>query len=78
MCECCSQHAAKHQGHVHINGIDSKSCFQELETVLCDVPGVVSVEFIEGVAQVKVVFDKRILEVTGLEQLLDKNGFALS
>ncbi len=78
MCDCCSQHAADHQGHIHINNVDCDDCFRELQNVLADVPGVVSVEFVRDVEQAKVVFDKRIMEITGLEQILFENGFAVS
>lgn len=78
MCECCSQHAASQQGHIHIRSVDCDECFRDLEKVLADVPGVVSVEFVRAVEQAKVVFDKRIIEITGLEEILDRNGFAVS
>ncbi len=78
MCECCSNHAANHQGHVHVNSVESDDCFKGLAHVLRDVPGVISVEFAAAAEQAKIVFDKRILEITSLEQILDKNGFAVS
>lgn len=78
MCECCAQHAAGHHGHVHVNGVDCEECFKKLEQLLQDTPGLVSVEYAKDTEQAKVVFDRRILEITALEQLLDNNGFAVS
>ncbi len=78
MCECCAQHAAGHHGHVHVNGVDCDDCFNRLEQILKDTPGIVSIEFVRAAEQAKVVFDRRILEITGLEQILDNNGFAVS
>jgi len=78
MCECCSQKAAGHQGHIHVNSVDCDDCFKELEGILNDLPGIINVEYVKDAEQAKIVFDKRIIEVTGLEKVLDKNGFAVS
>ncbi len=78
MCECCAQHAAHQQGHIHIRRIDSDNCFKDLERVLANVPGVVGVEFNKEAGQARVVFDKRILETTSLEDILEQEGFAVS
>lgn len=78
MCECCSDRAADHQGHIHVYGVSCSNCFGELQEILSEVPGVITVEFVENAEQAKVVFDKRILEVTHLEEVLDENGFGVS
>jgi len=71
VCECCSQHAAGHQGHIHVNGVNGEDSFRELQDALMDTPGVVSIEHVKDAEQAKVVFDKRIIEITRLEQVLD-------
>lgn len=78
MCECCSNHAGQHRGHIHVNGVDCDACFADLEKALSDVPGIITLEYVRDGEQAKVTFDRRILEVTRLEKLLDENGFAVS
>lgn len=78
MCECCSHNAATHQGHIHVYGVSCSECFSELQELLSEVPGVINVEFVESAEQAKIVFDKRILEITNLEEVLDQNGFGVS
>lgn len=78
MCECCSNNAAAHQGHVHVNGIECSGCFGKLEKALSDIPGIVSVEFVKDSEQAKVVFDRRIVDVTNLEKAIDQLGYAVS
>lgn len=78
MCECCSGHSELHRGHVHVKGVGCDGRFAGLEKALSDVPGVVSLEYAGDWEQVKVTFDKRILAVTRLEEILKEKGFALS
>lgn len=78
MCECCSNNAANHQGHVHVNGIECSGCFGKLEKGLSDIPGIVRVEFVKEAEQAKVVFDRRILDIANLERTIDQLGFAVS
>lgn len=78
MCECCSNHAEQHRGHVHVNGVDCTACFTDLEKALSDVPGIISLEYVGDGEQAKVTYDKRILAVTRLEEILDEKGFAVS
>lgn len=78
MCECCSDRAAIHQGHIHVCGVSCSSCFGELQQILREIPGVINIEFVENAEQAKVVFDKRIVEITRLEQVLDEGGFGVS
>ncbi len=78
MCECCATHGQAHQGHVHVNGVDCAACFADLERALTNLPGIIEVEYIKDNAQAKVTFDKRIVKVTRLEEILDENGFAVS
>lgn len=78
MCECCSNNAAAHQGHVHVNGIECSGCFGKLEKALSGIPGIASVEFVEDSKQAKIIFDRRILEISNLEKTIDQLGFAVS
>jgi len=78
MCECCSGHARSNQGHIHVNGVDCVDCFGDLEKSLANVPGIITVEYVKDERQAKLTFDKRILEVTRLEEILDENGFGVS
>lgn len=78
MCECCSHNAANHQGHIHVCGVTCSDCFSQLQEILNEVPGIINVEFVESAEQAKIVFDKRIMEITNLEQVLDENGFGVS
>ncbi len=78
MCECCAQHAANQQGHLHVGRVNGDDSFKNLKTALADVPGVVGVEFIQEAGQAKIVFDKRIVELASLTEILGRNGFAVS
>jgi copper chaperone CopZ len=78
MCECCSNQAEQYRGHIHVNGVECADCVTGLEKALTGVPGVISLEYAEDREQVKVNFDKRIIAVTRLEEILKEKGFTFS
>jgi hypothetical protein len=69
MCECCSNHAAGHRGHIHIKDIFDEG-YNVIKHTLKDIPGIVSVDYTREQQQAKVVFDKRLLDASRIEKIL--------
>lgn len=78
MCECCSNQAVAHQGHIHVNDVHCANCFNKLQKALADIPGVAGVEFVSEAQQAKVIFDRRIVNIASLEQIVTESGFFVS
>ena len=68
MCECCSQKAESHTGHLHIKEIASEK-FGQLRKMLVNLPGVTGVEYIVENEEIKVNFDQRIVGQQQLAQM---------
>ncbi|KNZ70957.1 heavy metal transport/detoxification protein [Thermincola ferriacetica] len=75
MCECCANHAKKHEDHIHVQGVNCGHCVSAIEKALADMPGINGLEHLAEANQLKISFDTRLVDVAKLTEIITGLGY---